>query len=181
MQTVDVSKNNTIVLGRANEYGDHDTVVFDISSIRKSVGDGEVALYYKRRGGEAIYIPSGVRVDGDTVVWVPSEIDLGVESKSGECEILYAYGNGRYISKTFGVIVLKSMVSDSDLTPEYEDMYDSWLKEIQKYVSAITTAKAIDSVEIGRDYELIINYIDGSSFVTPSLKGPKGDTGPQGI
>ena len=174
MQTVDVSTNNTIVLGRANESGDHDTVVFDISSIRSEHGDGLVSLRYRRAANEPVYIPSGVTVDGDTVTWVPSKIDLGIKSNSGECEILFDYNNGVYISRTFPVVVLRSVVH------EPQDLYDGWLNELQEYVTTITEADAIDYVEMDEDHRLIVHFVDGTSYTSPSLLGPKGDKGEKG-
>ena len=174
MQTVDVSTNNTIVLGRANESGDHDTVVFDISSIRSEHGDGLVSLRYRRAANEPVYIPSGVTVDGDTVTWVPSKIDLGIKSNSGECEILFDYNNGVYISRTFPVVVLRSVVH------EPQDLYDGWLQELQAYVTTITEADAIDYVEMDEDHRLIVHFVDGTSYTSPSLLGPKGEKGDKG-
>jgi hypothetical protein len=174
MQTVDVSKNNTIVLGRANEYGDHDTVVFDISSIRSEHGDGLVSLRYRRAANEPVYIPSGVTVDGDLVTWVPSKVDLGIKSNSGECEILFEYDNGIYISRTFPVVVLRSVVH------EPQDMYEGWLQELQRYVTTITEADAIDYVEMDEGHRLIVHFVDGTSYTSPSLLGPKGDKGDKG-
>ena len=174
MQTVDVSKNNTIVLGRANEYGDHDTVVFDISSIRSEHGDGLVSLRYRRAANEPVYIPSGVTVEGDLVTWVPSKIDLGIKSNSGECEILFEYDNGIYISRTFPVVVLRSVVH------EPQDMYEGWLQELQRYVTTITEADAIDYIEMDEDHRLIVHFVDGTSYTSPSLLGPKGDKGDKG-
>ena len=174
MQTVDVSKNNTIVLGRANEYGDHDTVVFDISSIRSEHGDGLVSLRYRRAANEPVYIPSGVTVDGDLVTWVPSKVDLGIKSNSGECEIRFEYNNGVYISRTFPVVVLRSVVD------EPQDLYDEWLQELQKYVTTITEADAIDYIEMDEDHRLIVHFVDGTSYTSPSLLGPKGDKGDKG-
>lgn len=163
MQTVDVSTNNTIVLGRANESGDHDTVVFDISSIRSEHGEGLVSLRYRRAANEPVYIPSGVTVDGDTVTWVPSKIDLGIKSNSGECEIRFEYENGVCISRTFPVVVLRSVVH------EPQDLYDGWLQELQTYVTTITEADAIDYVEMDEDHRLIVRFVDGTSYTSPSL------------
>ena len=193
MQTIDVSKSATIVLGRANEFGDHDTVVFDISSIRSLVGDGTVSLYFKRTAGEAIYIPINVTVNGNLVRWVPSQTDLGVDSKSGECEIRYEYNDGLYISRTFNVLIMKSMVSDSDELPDGENLYESWLSDLNSsmvtlhdYLARIKETygwKSISHIEHNDDDSFGIFFTDGTSYTTPILKGdrgPKGETGATG-
>lgn len=190
MQTIDVSKSATIVLGRANEFGDHDTVVFDISSIRSLVGDGTVSLYFKRTAGEAIYIPINVTVNGNLVRWVPSQTDLGVDSKSGECEIRYEYSDGLYISRTFNVLIMKSMVSDSDEMPDGENLYESWLSDLNSsmvtfhdYLARIEETygwKSISHIEHNDDDSFGIFFTDGTSYTTPILKGDRGEKGETG-
>lgn len=190
MQTIDVSKSATIVLGRANEFGDHDTVVFDISSIRSLVGDGTVSLYFKRTAGEAIYIPINVTVNGNLVRWVPSQTDLGVDSKSGECEIRYEYNDGLYISRTFNVLIMKSMVADSDELPDGENLYESWLSDLNSsmvtlhdYLARIEETygwKSISYIEHNDDDSFGIFFTDGTSYTTPILKGDRGEKGDTG-
>lgn len=171
LQSVDTSEyiSNKIDLGR---QGEHDVrqIVFDLSPLIKTYGDGSAVLVFKRSDANAPYVVPAVR-DGNKLIWTVSATDTSVKG-CGRAEIRWNTEGG--LAKTLIYItVTAASLPTNTIQPAG---FKSWFDKMVEYIDS----KTIESVELNDDTSVTFNFSNETSVTTPPLKGEKGETGPQG-
>lgn len=151
-QTVTITQNTTpnIIIGRRGTY-ETEQVIFDVSWLKSSYGDGTATLLVKRPTDAAPY-PVVTTLDGNLLTWVVSETDTSYKGH-GECEI-YWYVNGGLAKSTIcGITILRDIGDDTQSPPNpYEPWVDSMVEQVQEGVEYVqSVADDITLVSVVND------------------------------
>ena len=122
--SVDELKVQGITIGRRDTYGT-EQVVFDLSELMATYGDGSAVLMVKRPVDETAYPATTEQTEGQ-LIWTVSDIDTAYKGK-GECEIFWYVD--RNLAKT--VIFPTSVLRDiGETTEEPPDAYPTWIDHL---------------------------------------------------
>ena len=123
-QTVTVTEKDSknIIIGRRGTY-DTEQIVFDLSYLVESYGDGTAVLMAKRAQDSVAYPVSGIVQDGSTLTWTVSATDTSYKGH-GECELFWYVGNALAKSMIYTVVVLRDIGDTAETAPE---PYETWV------------------------------------------------------
>ena len=189
-----------IVLGRRGE-NEATQIIFDVSSLVSTYGDGSAVLMVKRPTDTDAY-PAVIDRDGNTVVWTITTTETEVKG-SGKCELFWYIGEALAKSIVFRTVVMEDIGA---VVSEPPDPYESWVDsltelgaEAQEYArqaassaddaeaaAAQITGMTADAETLPVGAEATASYSDGvMHFGIPTgpagPQGPQGEQGPQGV
>lgn len=124
MITVNVNQTtDKIYLGRRGET-EARVIVFDVSDLIESYGEGTATLLAKRQGDSDPYPVNTVQSDS-SVAWTISDSDSAV-SGYGQCELFW------YVGDTLAKSIIWQTWTDPDIGTEGEvpQPYESWVQEV---------------------------------------------------
>ena len=126
-QTVTVTEKDSknIIIGRRGTY-DTEQIVFDLSYLVESYGDGTAVLMAKRAQDSVAYPVSGIVQDGSTLTWTVSATDTSYKGH-GECELFWYVGNALAKSMIYTVVVLRDIGDTAETAPE---PYETWVNTL---------------------------------------------------
>ena len=136
-QAVTVTDKGTqnIIIGRRGTY-DTEQVVFDVSYLADTYGDGVAVLMVKRPVDDTAY-PATTTQDGDTVTWVITATDTSYKGH-GECELFWYVNEALAKSVIYTIAVLRDI---GETTQEPPDPYEDWVDTLTE-LGAETLANA---------------------------------------
>lgn len=146
MRTVNVnvgecSPGYGIIIGRKGET-EATQIVFDISTLIETYGNGTCQLMAKLPGGTAY--PVAVAQDGTSVIWTVSNADTSVKG-SGECELFYYVGEALAKSIVWNTVIARDIGTEGDPP----NPYSGWVEQVTEQVEALS-----DKVDGFNDYEI---------------------------
>jgi hypothetical protein len=177
-----------ILLGRRGENG-VTKIVFDITSLIKSYGNGTATILAKRFEETAAY-PVSVTQEGNVVEWIITDVDTAIAGE-GKCELFY------YVDEQLAKSIIYNTVVEEDIgdtTEDPPDAYESWVESLAELGTATETnaIAAAQSAALAREavghYPKIVDGVwyvwdaDAGVFVSTDIAatGPKGETGDRG-
>lgn len=178
MKTINVTDSwrNRISIGRRGET-EATQVVFDISSLISTYGDGIAALMAKRPTDTTAY-PVTVVQDGNTVTWTVTDTDTSYKG-NGECELFWYVGDTLAKSVVFSTVIGRDI---GDTTGEAPDPYETWLDtlvsagaEVSEAINTFTGLSA-EATTLAAGSAATASYEDG--ILTLGI--PRGNTGATG-
>lgn len=101
-------------------------VEFDISDFVASCGDGVAQLIFKRQRDSVPY-PCVITRDGNTVLWVITNVETAQVGDFGACELLYYVDDALAKSETWQVVVKDSLGTPREDVP---DPYRVWSDQV---------------------------------------------------
>lgn len=133
--TINATNERILILGYRGEKNVR-KVIFDISELKATYGDGEVSLTNLRVGEYIPYNVTNCKIsdDGSSLEWLISDTDTGKYGKYGSCQLTYTVNNAVAMTKTWQTEVYKSLTP----TGKAPEPYYSWLTDVKE------TAKAIE-------------------------------------
>ncbi len=149
MITINANNERVITLGYRGEKNVR-KVVFDISDLKATYGDGEASLTNLRVGEYVPYNVTNCKVsdDGNSLEWLVNDTDTGKAGKYGSCQLTYTVDNAVAMTKTWQTEVYKSLTP----TGKAPEPYYSWLTDVKE------TAKSIeDKITEAKEYVADIN------------------------
>lgn len=142
---VKVLKNQTtsIVLGRRGTYSTA-RVIFDVSYLVETYGDGTPALLVKRATDESPY-PVAITYSNNEVVWLVSSTDTAVKGH-GECELYWYVDGGLAKTVIYDINIYRGI---DDPGSEVPDPYETWIDRLAEIGADIQEAMhdAIDAID----------------------------------
>lgn len=207
MKTINITVSDrhtpfgAIRLGRRGET-EATQIIFDVSSLIATYGDGSAVLLAKRPVDTAAY-PVTVEQDGNTVTWIVSDADTSYKGQ-GEAELFWYVGDALAKSIVFTTHIDRDIGATTEEAP---DAYQSWVDSLTA-LGAVTQQNAQDAAASAAEITgmtaeattlaagaaATASYADGVlTFGIPKgdtgstgpagpqgEQGPKGDTGDQG-
>lgn len=140
-QTVTINQNSTpnIIIGRRSTY-ETQQVIFDVSWLIKTYGEGTAELLIKRPKDASAY-PVVATLDGNTLTWTVSETDTQ-DKGHGECEIYWYVNGGLAKSCICGITILRDIGDTTETAP---DPYETWVDELARLgAETLTNAQAAE-------------------------------------
>lgn len=190
------TSHGILALGRQLENNVR-SIVFDCSALVEEFGEGEATLAHQRFDDVAPY-PVTIAGDGNVYTWNITDADTAY-CGMGRAEVRWITSDGLGKSVTFMTQVLPSLTGDSVIPEPLQSWYDNLIQYIndnlitegqleQAVDTALEQAKAsgefdgngISSAVLNADYTLTLEFTDGTSYTTPSIRGAKGETGAKG-
>lgn len=114
----------TIVIGRRGTY-DTMQIVFDLSYLIETYGNGVAVLAVKRSHDESAY-PAVVAQDGSTLTWTVSETDTAYVG-AGECQLMWYVDGGLAKTIIYPMVVMRDILTTSEEPP---DGYENWIEHL---------------------------------------------------
>lgn len=151
-QTVTITQNATpnIIIGRRGTY-DTEQVVFDISWLAQTYGNGTAELLVKRPSDATAY-PVVTTLDGNNLTWVVSDTDTSYKGH-GECEIYWYVDGGLAKSCICGITILRDIGEASDTAPNpWKPWVDERVEHIDdavEYVESVAADITLVSIDDG--------------------------------
>lgn len=126
MKTINICAGQParIVIGRRGE-NEATEVVFDVSALVSTYGDGTAVLLAKRPNDTTAY-PVTVEQDGSTVTWTVSDTDTAYQG-GGECELFWYVDDTLAKSVVYGTTIGRDIGEATDDPP---DAYESWVEQL---------------------------------------------------
>lgn len=145
-QTVTVNCKDTqnIIIGRRGTY-DTECVVFDVSYLVNTFGNGTPVLLVKRPTDETPY-PVVTTSDGNLVTWNVTETDTSYKGH-GECELFWYVDGGLAKSIIYNIAILRDIIGIADNPP---DPYQTWVDDLTE-LGAETLQNAQDAAQSASD------------------------------
>nr|DAJ18271.1 MAG TPA: Nucleoid-associated protein [Siphoviridae sp. ctIkM22] len=189
----------SLAIGRRGE-NEARRVVFDLSAWRRHYGEGTVQLLHQRAGDESPY-PCALTVEGDTAYWLIRAADVD-KPGWGEAQLHYYVGDTLAKSAIWRTVTADAL---GDPSEPPEDPARAWFAAIRKQigdleeltteakdnlVAAINEAAKSGSGAGSISMRVSDGYIQYSTnggtswdnlIATADLRGPKGDSGTDGI
>ena len=113
-----------IPLGRRGENGAA-RIMFDVSGLAETYGDGAAVLMAKRPADEAAY-PVPTERDGNTVTWTVTNADTAYRG-AGKCELFWYVGDVLAKSVVFGTSISRDIGETAEEPPE---PWQGWVDEV---------------------------------------------------
>lgn len=164
MKTINICAGQParIVIGRRGE-NEATEVVFDVSALVSTYGDGTAVLLAKRPNDTTAY-PVTVEQDGSTVTWTVSDTDTAYRG-SGECELFWYVDNTLAKSVVYGTVIGKDI---GEATEEPPDAYESWVEQLTT-LGATTAQNATDAAQSASDAAASAAEITGMTAQAETL------------
>lgn len=150
-QTVTITQNTTpnIIIGRRGTY-ETEQVVFDVSWLKDTYGEGTAELLVKRPPDTTAY-PVTATLDGSTLTWVVSDTDTSYKGH-GECEIYWYVNGGLAKSCICGITILRDIGESSSTAP---NPWKPWVDEQVEHID-----DAVDYVESVADDITLVSVVN---------------------
>lgn len=132
-----------ILLGRQLE-NDAVGIVFDLSWLISTFGDGEAVLVHQRAQDEAPYIVNATQ-DGATLTWMVSNTDNAFTGV-GKAELRWSVGGVLAKTIVYKTWVVKSITADMIMPDVYQSWYDNMIEYIDQ-LKVDSDAKLVEAVE----------------------------------
>ena len=125
-QTVTVTEKDTsnIIIGRRGTY-DTEQIVFDLSYLINTFGDGAAVLMVKRSRDLTAY-PATTEQSGSVLTWLVSATDTAYKGH-GECELFWYVDSALAKSVIYSVTVLRDIGETTETPP---DPYETWVDDL---------------------------------------------------
>lgn len=146
MKTIEItvgSSTSKIPIGRRGE-NEATEVVFDISSLIETYGDGTCTLMVRRPGEESAYPVAAARA-GSSVTWTVSNTDTDKQGR-GEAELFWYVGDALAKSAVYVIDIAKDIGISAETPP---DPYETWLDTLTDLAA-----------DIQRDYSSLLDDVD---------------------
>lgn len=170
--TISEESSALLILGRQGEHDVRD-IVFDLSYLVDSFGEGTATLVHKRAGEEAPYLVDAVQED-DALTWTVDTTDTAFEG-FGRCEIRWTVDDALAKTVIYKTRVLKSITTETEIPDPYQSWYDAMLE----YLDTKTVTGAVaQTLAAGSEATASIS---GGVITIGVPTGATGETGPQGI
>lgn len=140
-QTVTINQNSNpnIIIGRRSTY-ETQQVIFDVSWLIKTYGEGTAELLIKRPKDASAY-PVIAVLDGNALTWTVSETDTQ-DKGHGECEIYWYVNGGLAKSCICGITILRDIGDTTETAP---DPYETWVETLSRLgAETLTNAQAAE-------------------------------------
>ena len=183
-------------------------VAFDYSAWTEQYGDGVLQLLVQRPGDADPYPVVLTAGEDGTAVWSPSATDTAAKGWV-EIQLIFMVGSVVAKTAVLQALVDRSLTAGSTPPDPYETWLETLTElaeqilhttqppEIRdgywyifdpdtgEYVNSGVKAEGEDGVgitgaQLNADYTLTLNFSDGTSYTTPSIRGAQGPQGPQG-
>lgn len=143
------SPQGGITIGRRATH-DTEQVVFDLSYLINTYGDGVAELLVKGPQNETAYPAVTTQADGK-LVWVVSDVDTSYKG-SGECEIFWYVDGGLAKSVIYPLTILRDI---GETTEEPPDAYQTWVDHLTELGAETleNAQKAAESAENAAESE----------------------------
>ena len=181
-------------------------VAFDYSAWTEQYGDGVLQLLVQRPGDADPYPVVLTAGEDGTAVWSPSATDTAAKGWV-EIQLIFMVGSVVVKTAVLQALVDRSLTAGSTPPDPYETWLET-LTELAKqilhttqppeirdgywyifdpdtgeYVNSGVKAEGEDGVgitgaQLNADYTLTLNFSDGTSYTTPSIRGAQGEVGP---
>lgn len=122
--TVDECNKPEIIIGRRGTFGTEE-IIFDLSDLIESYGNGSAVLMVKRPKDIAAY-PTTTTQNENQLSWIPNEIDTSYKG-SGACELFWYVDGGLSKSVVYPLIIERDIGTTSETVP---DPYESWIDDL---------------------------------------------------
>lgn len=138
-----------ITIGRRATH-DTEQVVFDLSYLINTYGDGVAELLVKGPQNETAYPTVTTQSDGK-LTWVVSDVDTSYKG-SGECEIFWYVDGGLAKSVIYPLTILRDI---GETTEEPPDAYQNWVDHLTELGAETleNAQKAAESAENAAESE----------------------------
>lgn len=181
-------------------------VAFDYSAWTEQYGDGVLQLLVQRPGDADPYPVVLTAGEDGTAVWSPSTTDTAAKGWV-EIQLIFMVGSVVAKTAVLQALVDRSLTAGSTPPDPYETWLETLTElaeqilhttqppEIRnsywyifdpdtgEYVNSGVKAEGEDGVgitgaQLNADYTLTLNFSDGTSYTTPSIRGAQGEVGP---
>ena len=181
-------------------------VAFDYSAWTEQYGDGVLQLLVQRPGDADPYPVVLTAGEDGTAVWSPSATDTAAKGWV-EIQLIFMVGSVVAKTAVLQALVDRSLTAGSTPPDPYETWLETLTElaeqilhttqppEIRdgywyifdpdtgEYVNSGVKAEGEDGVgitgaQLNADYTLTLNFSDGTSYTTPSIRGEQGEQGP---
>lgn len=139
--TVSESSSSLIDIGRQGEKGARQ-IVFDLSWLVETYGDGTAALLHQRSQDGLPYQVDAVQ-DGTTLTWTVTDTDTAYMGY-GKAEIRWTVGDVLAKTVIYKTRVAESITGDVTVPDKYQSWYDAMIDAVTSDIGGIVDEKIAD-------------------------------------
>ena len=141
--TVTTDSGAILPLGRQGEHGVRQ-VLFDLSYLIETFGEGTAILVHQRSQDLAPYIVSAVQ-EGDRLEWTVTDTDTAYKG-FGKAEIRWTVGDDLAKTVTYKTSVQRSLTEQTEIPEPLESWYDTMIVYIDQ-LKVDSDARLVEAVE----------------------------------